>query len=109
MHVLRFGQSILCNPTGLKHNRLCAVAFPSRKLLQSIKSILDHEFRISSISTDMLLDHVDQLCGVDGIFELIDCHCELQDRITYYKVRQLESDVDVVRISERTIEFDNPV
>jgi hypothetical protein len=38
VHVLEFGQGILCNPTGMQDNKLCAVAFPSKPLLQSVNS-----------------------------------------------------------------------
>lgn len=107
VHVLRFGHSVLCNPTGLRDNKMCAVGFPSRRLLQSIKEVLNHECDIASISTDDLLNHVEQLQGIDGVFQIRDCYCDLHDRTTFYKVAQLENDGEFVSLSERTVQFDN--
>jgi hypothetical protein len=33
MHLPRFSQLILCNPTCLGDNKMCAVAFPSKQML----------------------------------------------------------------------------
>lgn len=107
VHVLRFGQSILCNPTGLQDQKVCAIGFPSRGLLQSIKKVVNHEYDIDSMSTDDLLKHVQELQGIDGVFQIRDCYCDLHSRAAVYKVTQLENDGDFVSLSERTISFDN--
>jgi hypothetical protein len=107
VHVLMYGHSILCNPTGLRANKLCAVAFPSKPLLQSVREILNHDFRIAELSTDSLLDHVEKLAGVRGVFELNDCYCTLEDRKTIYDVKQIENEGTEALVSERCVEFDN--
>ena len=107
VHVLMYGQAVLCNPTGLRDNKLCAVAFPSKPLLQSVRAILDHSFRIAELSTDSLLDHVEKLAGVRGVFEVNDCYCTLEDRKTFYDVKQIENEGNEALVSERCVEFDN--
>jgi hypothetical protein len=57
VHVLEFGQTVLCNPTGMRDNKLCAVAFPSKPLLQSVNTILENQLRIGDMSMDALLNH----------------------------------------------------
>lgn len=106
LHVLRLGHSVLCNPTGLSDNKMCAVAFPSRPLLQSVQRILNPRLCIADITTDQLLDHIDGLQGVEGIFEVIDCFCLLCNRKTYHNVIQVEGGVKDAVVSERLIEFD---
>jgi hypothetical protein len=106
LHVLRMGRSVLCNPTGLRDDKLCAVAFPSRELLVSVNRILGHSFDIQDISTDDLLDHVESLNGVAGIFQIVDCSCRLADRKTFYEAKQIEADGRFANVSERLIVFD---
>lgn len=107
VHVLRSGHAILCNPTGMQDNKLCAVAFPSKPLLQSVNTVLNHQFEITDMSTDCLLDHVEMLEGVEGIFELNDCFCQLDNRKTIYMVTQILNAGNEATVSERLLEFDN--
>lgn len=105
--MLEFGQAILCNPTGMRDNKLCAVAFPSKPLLQSVNAVLEHRFRIGDMSTDALLNHVEKLQDVEGVFEVNDCFCQLDTQKTYYMVTQILNKGEEVLVSERVLEFDN--
>ncbi|GAQ92874.1 hypothetical protein KFL_011760040 [Klebsormidium nitens] len=107
LHVLRMGRSVLCNPTGLRDDKLCAVAFPSRELLVSVNRILGNSFDIREVSTDDLLDHVEHMSGVAGIFQIVDCSCRLADRKTFYEAKQIEADGRFVNVSEQLIVFDD--
>ncbi|GAQ91641.1 hypothetical protein KFL_008240020 [Klebsormidium nitens] len=107
VHVLEFGQAVLCNPTGMRDNKLCAVAFPSKPLLQSVNAVLENQFRIGDMSTDALLTHIETLQDVEGVFEVNDCFCQLENRKTYYMVTQILNEGDEAFISERVLEFDN--
>jgi hypothetical protein len=107
LHVLRMGRSVLCNPTGLRDDKLCAVAFPFRELLVSVNRILGRSFDIQDISTDDLLDHVESLNGGAGIFQIVDCSCRLADRKTFYEAKQIEADGRFANVSERLIVFDD--
>jgi hypothetical protein len=107
LHVLRMGRSVLCNPTGLRDDKTCAVAFPSRKLLMAVNRILDYRFDIQEVSTDDLLDHVEHLSGVAGIFQIVDCSCRLADRKTFYEAKQIKADGRFAVVSERLIVFED--
>ena len=105
LHVLRMGTSVLCNPTGLADNKRCVVAFPSEPLLRAVQIVLSHCMDITETTTDKLLDHIDQLKDVDGIFEVEDCYCMLCNQTTYYHVTQVESRGDDAIISNRIVEL----
>jgi hypothetical protein len=107
LHVLRMGRSVLCNPTGLRDDKMCAVAFPSRELLLSVNRILGHSFDIQDISTDDLLDQVEHMSGVAGIFQIVDRSCRLADRKTFYEAKQIEADGRIANVSERLIVFED--
>jgi hypothetical protein len=59
------------------------------------------------MSTDALLNHVETLQDVEGMFEVNDCFCMLENRKTYYMVTQILNNGDEALVSERVLEFDN--